>query len=109
MLVFYFRPQRETLDIIELRLSDMLYDVIEYLTKCHDWILWLDLINTITLLKLVIIILWFDLFSSILWSDSMKSYFLIIFNYFNSNVLPLTYPWKVVKDSPNHILENMIG
>ena len=35
MLYFFFRPQREPLDMIELRLSAMPSDVTEYVTECH--------------------------------------------------------------------------
>ena len=35
--------------------------------------------------------------------------FIIALTYLDSGVLPLTSTWKMVKDTPNHILENMIG
>ena len=70
---------------------------------------WLDLIHTITWFDLISSINWFNLFISSLWSDLTKYYFLIRFNYFDLDVFPLTYSWKVVKYAPNHIPENMIG
>ena len=66
MLDLCFRPEIEPLDIIELWLSVMSFIVIEPLTKCHDWL---------SLLKLINPILWFNLSSSIIWSDLIR-YFL---------------------------------
>ena len=80
MLDLSFRPQRKPLDIIELQFSFMPYVVIENLTKCHDWILLLDLINPVPWFDLIGSILWFDLISYIIWSNLIKSYFLILFN-----------------------------
>ena len=37
MLYFYFRPERETLDIIAVWLGVMPYIVIEHVTECHYW------------------------------------------------------------------------
>ena len=34
---------------------------------------------------------------------------LIPFNDLESDVFPLTYTWKMLKDTSNHIPENMIG
>ena len=100
MLDFWFRPQREPLDMIELRLSVIISVVIEHMTKCHNLISWLGFIDPIP---------WFALISSILWSDLIDSYFLIQFSYFESDFLPFTFLWKVVKDAPNHIPNNCIG
>ena len=36
MLYFWFRPQRESLDMIEALLSVMTYVVVEHVTECHD-------------------------------------------------------------------------
>ena len=36
-------------------------------------------------------------------------YFMLQFNELELTVLPLGPPWKVLKDVPNHIPENMIG
>ena len=83
MLVFCFRPQREPLEMIELKLSAMPYIVIKYLAKCNDWISRIGLINTIP---------WFYLISSILWSDLINYYYLIQFNYFDSNCSYLHLP-----------------
>ena len=35
--------------------------------------------------------------------------FLITFNYLDSNIIPFTSTWKMVKYNPNHIPDNMIG
>ena len=64
--------------MIELQLSVMPYVVIENLTKRPKWISWFDLINTIIL---------FELIGSIIWSNLIKSYLLIQFNYFDSTVI----------------------
>ena len=69
MLYFLFRPQRETIDTIELQLSAMKSVAIENLNKCHDWIPWLNLINPIPWFDLISSIPWFDLIHSILWSN----------------------------------------
>ena len=84
MLDLWFMPQREPLDMIECldcyELSFIPSVVIENLAKCHNWISWLDLINTIPLFDLISFILWSKFISSILSSDLIKSYFFIIFN-----------------------------
>ena len=72
--------QRETVDIIELWSSVMTYFVIEHMTKCHDWISWLDLNDPIPWFDLISSIIWFDLTSSIIWSDLIKYYLLILFD-----------------------------
>ena len=95
--------------MIDLLLSVMAFVVIEHVTKCHYWIQWIDLIDTIPWFDLISSILWFDLISSVLWYDLIKPYLLILFNYFNPLVVTLTSTWKVAKDAPNHILENMVG
>ena len=94
MLVLWFRPQIETLDIIELRLSVMASVVIEHLTEGHDWISLLYLINTIPWLELISSIILFDLSSSILWSNLIKSYLFIRFNYFDSKISSLHLPME---------------
>ena len=108
MLDFCFRYQREPLYIIELQLSVMPSIAIENLTKYHDWISRLNLINPIPWFDLIISILWFDLISSSIWSDLIKSYILIQFNNFALTVINLTYPGKAMKGDTNHITENMI-
>ena len=35
--------------------------------------------------------------------------FIIIFNDLDSDVIPFTSTWKMVKDTTNRILDNMIG
>ena len=92
MLDLCFRPQRETLDMIELRLSVIPYVVIDHMIKCHNWILWLNLINSIPWFYLIGSTIWFKLISSIFWSDLIKSYFLGRFNYFDSNCYFLHLP-----------------
>ena len=37
------------------------------------------------------------------------SLFLINCKYLDSDALPLASTWNMVKDTPNHILENMVG
>ena len=108
--------------MIELLLSVMSYVVIEHVSKCHKpwqlvrcsimnqyWISWINLINPIYWLYLIISIIWFDLNISSLWSELIKSYFLILFNYFDSTVIPFTSLWKVEKGALNHIPDNIIG
>ena len=56
-------------------------------------VLWLDQIIFVCRLK---------------WIYS-NSPFLIPDHYLYSDVLPFTSTWKMVKDTPNHILKNMIG
>ena len=92
MLDFRFRHQIEPLYMIELWLSVMPSVVIEHLTKCHDLISWLNLINTIPWLGLISSILWFNLISSILWYYLIKSYLLIWFNYFDWKFYSLHLP-----------------
>ena len=46
---------------------------------------------------------------SFVWRLYSNSPFLVPDNYLYSSVLPFTSAWEVVKDTPNHILENMIG
>ena len=75
----------------------------------HDWISLINLINPIPLFGLISSILWFDLISFSISSELVKSYLLIRFNYFDSAVLPLTSLWKIFKDAPNYILDNIIG
>ena len=60
MLDFCFRIQRESIDIIEIRLIAVPYIVIKHMNKCRGWISWIHLIHTIP---------WFDLISSILLSE----------------------------------------
>ena len=81
---------------------------IYHMTKCHDWILLLDLINPISWFDLISSILWFNLISYILWYESIKSYLLIQFNCFRLTVLPFASPYKLVKDDPNKIPDNII-
>ena len=42
------------------------------------------------------------------WID-FDSLFRINFNYLYSNVIPFIYTWKMVKDTPNHMIDNIIG
>ena len=37
------------------------------------------------------------------------SLFLIPFNYLYYDLIPFTYSWKMMKDTTNHILENVLG
>ena len=84
MLDFCFVPQREPLDMIEVQLVFIPFVVIEHLTKCHNLITRLDLINPITWFDLISYIIWFDLISSIHLSGLIKSYLLIRCKYFES-------------------------
>ena len=90
MLDFWFRTQRETLDMIELWFIFIPSVVIEHLTKCHNLISQLNLINPIPWFELISSVLWFYVIISIVWSDLIKSYLLILFNYSALNVIPFT-------------------
>ena len=68
-----------------LPLSVMPYVVIWNLTKCHNWISWLNVINPIPWFELISSIIWFGLIISIIWSNLMNSYFLNQFNNFDLN------------------------
>ena len=75
-----------------LLFSFMPYVVIEHLTRCHNWISWLDLMNPIPWFDLISYIPWLNWISSIIWSKLIKSYLFIQFNYFDSNCYSLHIP-----------------
>ena len=114
MVVFCFSNHIESPDGIEChnwlsRLSVMPSIMIEHPTMCHDWISWLDLMNTIPWFVFIGYILWFDLIGSILWSDLISLIYWINLIIMTITVLPFASQWKVTEDAPNHILGNMIG
>ena len=80
--------------MIEVQLSVIMYVLIEHLTKCHNWISWLELINPITWFKLISYIILFDLISYILWSDLIKSYLLVRYDYFDSGCSSCNLPME---------------
>ena len=81
----------------------------EHMTIFHDWISWLDLIDTITWFDFMSSILWYDLIIPVIWFVLISLIYLFDLITLDRTVLPFASLWKVVKYSNNHIPKNIIG